>query len=534
MLDLLRQPDNASMWSLAKSILEPSWRKDEVKLFQMLPYGYIVNDTVISTRDGGLLAAAEFYGVNAGTLENRDFEYIVERFESVLLNVSPDISIYIHRINIPESTEPHGENSSDFASAVSNSWKKKIGGSHLRERKIILSAVIRPSADAKVKSLLAGGTTIDEERSHLVEELDNFFAMLSGTLGEDRVKRLSISDGKWLGFYNYFLTGKYHPVIHTNECEPISFNLPEHDITFGSKDITLHSNTDDEEDREIRVYSLKNYPTVSNPGIFDRLDLPVDIVITFTYLPIARAKISEAIRRRKGQMKSAGDQAVSLEQELGVFADAVASGNLSAGKNHMSIVTFGSKEQLRTVEKSLIGSVQIAGGTLHREGMSKRAIFFAQHPGNTSLRPREQIISNAAFADFVAFHMRPKGLPGNKLPWKAPLATMPTTQGEAYKVSLHLEKTSSDEENLTSGHGSILGPNGSGKTVINQKTTYCRIWLPILTTRKNKSLQIAPHFHNRTQYFFNPNTIIFLPNNLTNACCFSQPVKVCTSPLELS
>jgi type IV secretion system protein VirB4 len=76
------------------------------------------------------------------------------------------------------------------------------------------------------------------------------------------------------------------------------------------------------------------------------------------------------------------------------------------------------------------------------------------------------LITDQNFADMVAFHMRPKGMSASKLPWPGPLVTFPTTQGDRYDLSLHKRKTSDDPENLPSGHTIVLGPNGSGKTVI--------------------------------------------------------------------
>ncbi|MEM9524173.1 MAG: hypothetical protein AAF982_09310, partial [Pseudomonadota bacterium] len=49
------------------------------------------------------------------------------------------------------------------------------------------------------------------------------------------------------------------------------------------------------------------------------------------------------------------------------------------------------------------------GGTMSRENITMRAVFFAQHPGNQAYRAREAPITNRNFADMVAFHNRPEG-----------------------------------------------------------------------------------------------------------------------------
>nr|WP_302477332.1 hypothetical protein [Ruegeria atlantica] len=297
-----------------------------------------------------------------------------------------------------------------------------------------------------------------------MDQLDGVFSALAGTLGDDRVRRLRISEGKWLGYYGMLLNGRYQPIIHSNIAEPIAFNMPQEDVLFQGKSARIDTVTGQE--RRLRVFSLKNYPLASFPGIFDSLDLPVDVVITQSYLPLTRTQAQEKERVQSGRMRSAGDKAKSLEDDLSIFADGIASGTLSAGKHHLSICVFGTEPELQIAERHITGSIQIAGGTLKRESFSARAVYFAQHPGNFAFRTREELITDQNFADMVAFHMRPGGLPASKLPWPGPLATFPTTQGDRYDLSLHAARTSDDPENLPSGHTLVLGPNGSGKTVI--------------------------------------------------------------------
>ncbi len=459
------KPAAQDMWTIARSLIEPSWRKDEFSIFQMLPYGYVVDDEVISTRNGGLIAAAEITGVNASTLDEQDFEFLAERFDRVLRTTPDEIAFYVHRLSVPSEVGQVITDRSGFAGAVAEAMLSASLDAELKERKIVISAILQQRQDERAKQIFGmSSNTIDEERRELMEQLDGFFATLAGTLGESRVHRLKLSDGRWLGYYGMLLNGRYQPIVHANIAEPIAFNMPQEDVVFRGKTGTV--STSDDSERCIRVYSLKNYPNKSLPGIFDGLDLPVDVVVTQSFLPISKAQAQEKERRKSGQMRSAGDKAKTLQEELTAFADGIASGNLTLGKHHMSICVFGTEEELKVAEKHIVGEIQISGGTIKRESLAARAVYFAQHPGNFAFRAREEMVSNENFADLVAFHMRPKGLPTNKLPWPGPLVTFPTTQGDRYDLSLHKAKTSSDEENLPSGHTIVLGPNGSGKTVI--------------------------------------------------------------------
>ncbi len=464
-ITIVPEPAAQDLWTLARSLIEPSWRKDEMSLFQMLPYGYVVDDEVISTRNGGLIAAAEITGINANTLDENEFEFLAERFERVLRTTPNEVAFYVHRVTVPAETGHVITDTTGFAGAVAEAMRSASLDAELKERKIIISAILQKRQDERAKQMFGMSSgTIDEERREMIEQLDGVFTTLAGTLGEARVRRLKLSEGRWLGYYGMLLNGRYQPIIHTNIAEPIAFNMPQEDVLFQGKTGKLVTGGDQE--RSIRVYSLKNYPMASFPGIFDGLDLPVDVVISQSFLPISRAQAQEMERRKSGQMRSAGDKAKSLEEDLSILADGIASGTMSLGKHHLSICVFGNEEDLKTAEKHIIGEIQISGGTVKRVAMSARAVYFAQHPGNFAFRAREELITDQNFADMVAFHMRPKGLDAEKLPWPGPLATFPTTHGDSYDVSLHLPKTSKDAENLPSGHTIVLGPNGSGKTVI--------------------------------------------------------------------
>lgn len=459
------KPAARDLWTLARSLVEPSWRKDEMQLFQMLPYGYVVDDEVISTRNGGLLAAAEISGINASTQDEDQYEFLAERFERVLRATPNEIAFYIHRVTVPAASGQVITDRSGFAGAVAEAMEAATAKAELKERKIILSAILQQRQDERAKQIFGVSSgTIDEERREMMEQLDGFFATLAGTLGEARVRRLKLSDGDWLGFYGMLLNGRYQPIVHANIAEPIAFNMPQEDVLFQGKTGKVVGGASP--DRSVRVYSLKNYPNTSFPGIFDGLDLPVDVVVTQSFLPISKAQAQEMERRKSGQMRSAGDKAVSLQEDLTAFADGIASGQLTLGKHHLSICVFGSETDLQTAEKHIVGEIQISGGTVKREAMAARAVFFAQHPGNFAFRTREEMVTDQNFADMVAFHMRPAGLPANKLHWPGPLVTFATTQGDRYDVSLHKVRTSDDPENLPPGHTIVFGPNGSGKTVI--------------------------------------------------------------------
>lgn len=446
-------------FSLARSLVEPAWRRDEDHLYHHLPYGVRIGDEYLTTRDGDVMGAVELFGVNPDTETERTLDDFAEIMERILLFAAQDIAIYVHRFSFPAGNIKPVLTGSGFADAVDQRWTQALNASRLYERRCILTAVYRPAArfENRVK-FGRSASDVENERDEDIEALDIFFRDVLSAFGPDRSRRMTHEKGDWLGLYNALLTGRYHPVHVNSDFEPIAWLMPETPVT--ARGDRLHF--EDEPDWRGAMLTLKTYPPETTATVLDGLNLPCVAITTQSYSPMTPAGILEKIRRRRGQMRSSGDAAVSLEQELGTFADDIASGRITAGQHHLNVALFGESREIDDAISNVVSAVQRFGGSLRRERWGMRAAYFAQHPGNFSYRSTLTTISNANFADLAGAHMRPAGLPSSERTWSHPLTEMPTTTSERYRFDLHAPKRIEDE--LPPGHTLVLGPTGSGKT----------------------------------------------------------------------
>jgi type IV secretion system protein VirB4 len=179
-------------------------------------------------------------------------------------------------------------------------------------------------------------------------------------------------------------------------------------------------------------------------------------------------------------MANAGDFAVSQAEELKDALDALSSNEFVMGDHHFSLqvlcdVPDCDQEDVGSLSLKLLNE-QVAlarslladtGMTVAREDLALEAAFWAQLPGNFSMRPRKAPISSRNFAAMAPFHNFPSGrATGNH--WGAALAVLMTGARSPYYFSLHASDPADRDGTgpKDTGHTFICGPTGSGKTVL--------------------------------------------------------------------
>ncbi|MGU5142127.1 conjugal transfer protein, partial [Escherichia coli] len=99
--------------------------------------------------------------------------------------------------------------------------------------------------------------------------------------------------------------------------------------------------------------------------------------------------------------------------------------------------------------------------------LSLGAAYFAQLPGNYTLRPRLSTLSSLNFAEMESFHNFFSGKEkGNT--WGEKLITLRGSGNDIYHLNYHMttEHQNFFGKNPTLGHTEILGTSNVGKTVL--------------------------------------------------------------------
>ena len=403
-------------------------------------------------------------GIEADTADEGFVADAARAFAMTVAQARPDIAFHVHRISHETAPSMPPVEGDGLAARIDRRWQGMISGGGLRERVSMVSVVVRPKRLAGMWSRLTGGSKRDlrAERARRVTFLNEVTEDLMQAVGGTRPERLTLSDGRWLGFLRAAVTGKYAPLTPGPSFTPIADLLVNSRVDFrGDSFVVLGLDEDDM--RHGAMFTFKKYPTETSPGFLDRLDLPGDTVVSHSFTPMDLVPALARVQRTVRRMSAADDAALSAQAALVDAADDLASGRISFGRHQVSVMAVArTPEELDALSAEIRTQAQRALAVAVREDIGARTAYFAQHPGNYSFRSRDAMISSACFADFAALHTSGRGLAPGTEPWGAPITILPTENGEPYRFNFHLPGEPGDR---TVGHTLVIGRTGSGKTL---------------------------------------------------------------------
>lgn len=429
-----------------------------------LPYLSVVDDGTLMLRDGDLMASFAVEGINADTIDNRRTMELCNAFSRFIAQQRGDVAYYVHRISVETRPVVKPVEGHPFNVEIDRRWQDYLQTIGLRDRITMVTMVIRPPKRiAKLLSLFGGKDDYSrQEVAVRAVRLDQMINTCMVGVGDAKPRRLTVSDGEWLGLLRTLIDGSSGRLIPGGKFLPLADLMASSPITFRGRVFECDT-PDPTRKRYGTIVSVKDYPTETYPGIFDRLNLPYDTVVSQSFTPIDNITAQGKIARVRKQMKAAEDAAISLMAQLEEAEDDVASGRIVFGDHHCSIALF--CESLAELEEAMAyvtRAMQDAGAGIVRENFSARAVYFAQHPGNFTYRTRPAMISSQNFAGLCAMHGLSKGNPPEKCPWGDCVTIFPTARGETFRFNFHLAGKPGQR---TVGHSLVLGQTGSGKTL---------------------------------------------------------------------
>jgi len=433
------------------------------RLVSGIPYLSVIDDMTLMLRDGDLMGSFIVEGINADTVDHRRTQELCSAFSRFIAQQRGNIAYYVHRISVETRPSLPPVTGNAFNEEVDRRWQDYLQTVGLRDRVTVVTIVIRPPRKiTRVLSLFGGkdGHSRQEVFAR-AQRLDQLISTCMVGVSEAKPTRLTVSDGRWLGMLRTILDGSSDRLIPGPKFTPVADLLATSNIAFQGRVFECAGPTGHQ--RFGTIISVKDYPTETYPGIFDRLNLPYDTIVTQSFTPIDTVSAQGKISRVRKQMRAAEDAAISLMAQLEDAEDDVASGRVVFGEHHCSITIFcPSVKALEDAVAYVTRAMQDAGASIVREGFSARAVYFAQHPGNFAYRTRPAMISSMNFAQFCAMHGLSKGNPPEKCPWGEAVTIIPTARGETFRFNFHLPGKPGQR---TVGHSLVLGQTGSGKTL---------------------------------------------------------------------
>lgn len=454
-----------------EALLGKSWFKN--KLFaDQIPYMVAVNDEIIMNNSGDVFGSFLINGINSFTSDDVEVEDLRNRVQSIVNSLGIRGAIYIHRVTVSDKCEFEPVRTDDFCIEIDKRWKKHLSKSSLVRNQLMLSIVIRPSfvsSNKIIKSLTSifnkktGNASIRERRESLISELEDVMRSVLVSLDIAGLKRLRLSEGKWLSMLAHILGQKSKYLLLGREHQPIA-NLVASAEIFFPKNKPYFTITENNKTRYGAIFGSGGVPKETYPEMLDMLCIPYDITITNSFTPMRDAVALSKMEGLYRQRKAADTSAYTQTEQLLEGADELASGDVRYGLEQLTIqIIADSLEELEIGTSEIYAASQSCGVSLIREKMFLRGAYFSQSVGAFSSRIRKKILTTTHFSDFAALHSSTKGRDKTQSPWGEIITVFPTITGNGYPFNFHSKGSINAEP--SAGHTLVLGTTGSGKTL---------------------------------------------------------------------
>lgn len=452
----------------------------ELRGQDMLPFVSLADDDrTVVLRGNELMQCIRIGGLNSMTASDDDIDSMKSRLAEIVAQAGSGFSFYIHKISRPFKIDlAPVQDQETFAAALDTRWRSVLSKRGLRDRTLTISVISRPSAmerglrGADLLRSLLGKARGDVDLARYVDQrearrsaLTDLIGIVVAAFSAQGARVLSGSTGELIGFLEGIGCGLELPSYPSPEIEVLARSVCNYRATFRGK--TIHITGGRQNDRVGRIFAIKNYPQATYAGMFDELNLPLDMVITHSFVPVTADVANERMRRELHQKRSTGDAARTQQDQLEAGRDRVTSGVEVLGHHHMTVAIYAESEDVLAVAGSEIRTVaQETGTTMVSEAFPGPGHYYAQWPGNAAYRSRSGMISNRSFASMASLHRTPTGFGSNEVPWETPITVLPTPEKSGVHFSFHPRGKKASEAEPPAGHSLIFGPTGGGKTVL--------------------------------------------------------------------
>lgn len=450
--------------------------KKEECMSSFIPYGAHVTRHTVSTLSGDYVQVVKIAGASFESADADEINTWHQKLNYFYKNIgSTNVAIWQHIIRREENTYPEGDYENDFARSLNETYKKRITTETLMVNELYISILYRPMPTKAGKSIArifskTDSKALENDRLEALDKIEKIVEELLISLQRYEPERLGIythNDIKYsqvLEFFAYLINAEWQrmPLTQTVISRALATTRP----FFGHETIELRTPIDT---ILSAVLGIKEYVPETSPGFLNQLlTMPFCYVISqsFTFLSLENAKGILKLQRRR--MEAAEDDAVSQIDEVENALDDLMSKRFVMGAHHFNMLIFAS--ELRELKENIAlsrGALSDSGIVMAREDLALEAAYWAQLPGNFDYRPRVAPITSRNFAAFAPLHNFPTGRrSGNH--WGEALTMFETAAGTPFYFSYHASDPNDAEGGTLKdvGHTLILGPTGSGKTVI--------------------------------------------------------------------
>jgi type IV secretion system protein VirB4 len=429
-----------------------------------------MDKNTIVTKNREVMQVIKIEGFSFETADDEDVDMKKAVRNSLLKSMGGGgYALWYHTVRRRQPAYPEGKFKAGFAHYVNEKWKDKHHSKDTYSNDLYITVVRRQetqgvafkleglfksfvesvdkeTADATLREM---HKDIKEATQRLIATFRDYGARLLGTIENDQ------------GVYSEVLEF-LGTIVNCGHSQPslipvtdLDQYLPNSRLYFGRRAIEIRTPT---RTRYAGVISIKEYSAATAAGMLDGfLLLPFEFIMTQSFQFINRQVAIEKLQLQQRRMMGSADVAISQIAEISDALDVAMSGHVAFGKHHMTVLVI--EDSLKKLEDSIsmaLAELINIGANATRETFIMEPCYWAQLPANFDYIPRPSIISTMNMAAFGSLHNYPVGQV-EKNHWGDAVTVFDTTSGTPFFFNFHLRDI---------GHTTIIGPTGSGKTVL--------------------------------------------------------------------
>lgn len=426
------------------------------------PYGYPINETMLSLDDGKIMATLTLRGMpfesESASALNMGFMAVKNLLNLLARQHGHHLAVWTHIIKRKDSLQTDYVFDTPFMQQFSKKYLASFSGQRFFTTDYCITFVLN--------------------YHHTLDDGCNIMADLLKT-AQSTLKRfdcvpLGVSaDGSrctHIELLSYLLNHHHrHIPLTSSKANDI---IGHSDWHFGYDMLEIR-NADNEQSKYAVLYELDSFPISTHQGMWDfLLRQQCEFVLTQSMILMKSANALKVIDAQSNLIAS-GDNAAHELEELEMGRDYTATGEISFGDYHCSLAVFNDTQDSVMDDGADLSSEFSARGTLlKRANLASQFSFLSMMPSaKQRMLPCPRTTTNLACTWSLHNYSQGKKS-GNPLGDGSALIPLKTTSDTLFYLSCHASEFG---RNVTgqkyAGHTLLLGASGSGKTTLEGTIT---------------------------------------------------------------
>ncbi len=441
---------------------------DDVIESDFVPYASLYDPQTIVTKNGELVQVIKITGFTYEILQNQkvDLREVLRQAMTKTLG-NGRYAVWMTTMRRKKDVSLDSVHQDGFSQELNDAWTRRNGWDSMFVNELYISVVIEAeNADMLKKENIRTGLWGPKDRKRRMGYIEASYEELTQTTRQmlqilqpygarqlGLVERNGVYYGEHLEFLEKLINLHERPM--PVDKVDLSQYLTSGEITFAYNAMEVRSL--DETRRFATVMTVKEYKEATLPMIDDILHMPIEFIVTQTFNFVHGKAALNQYKEQISYLYISGDKELAQGSELLQIVKSDSGSKADFGEQQTSLfIIADSLDELEENTKRLQQAFASVGVMTIREDLKFEECYWAQLPGNFEFLSRLNYVSTNHIAGFANIQNYPAGNAAGT-EWGPPVSIFHTAAGTPYFYNYHHDGI---------GHTALVGPFGSGKTVL--------------------------------------------------------------------